>query len=253
MTGALGAFVLVTPVQASGSVALNGPVTNTEAPAGQQAAHPWTAIIPVRSLTDGKSRLEHPAIAAHTLIEAFVTDVVNACLDCPQIRRTVLVSPDPSAASLTDSLGCEFLAEPAVTGINEAIVATRSALASAEPVIAILGDTPCLTGSVLTAVLQRAEGQALSFVPDAAGTGSTMWCSTDPTAGPHFGHHSRARHREDGAIELGPKQQSPELLALWARARRDVDTDVDLWDACRLGTGPATTALIADSRVMPGQ
>jgi hypothetical protein len=26
--------------------------------------------------------------------------------------------------------------------------------------------------------------------------------------------------------------------------RRDVDTWVDLWDACRMGVGPATTAVL---------
>lgn len=246
MTGALGAFVLVTPVQASGWVALNGAVTKTAAP-----ANAWTAIIPVRSLTEGKSRLQHPAIAPQALIEAFVTDVVNACLECPEIGRTVLVSPDPSAARLARALGCEIHAEPAVTGINEAIVASRSALESAEPVIAVLGDTPCLTGPVLTEILAQAQDQPVSFVADATGTGSTIWCSTDMTARPHFGHHSRARHREDGAIELGPKQPSPELLEMWARARRDVDTDVDLWDAFRLGIGRATRMLIEDSLATP--
>lgn len=253
MTGALGAFVLVTPVQASGSVALNGPVTNTEAPAGQPAANPWTAIIPVRSLTEGKSRLEHPAIAAEALIEAFVTDTVNACLNCPEIGRTVLVSPDPLAADLAQSLGCEFFAEPSVSGINEAIIAARSALSSNEPTIAILGDTPCLSGPVLTAVLARAEHQPVSFVSDSAGTGSTMWCSNDPAARPHFGHHSRAKHRENGAVELAPDHATPPSLELWARARRDVDTDVDLWDAFRLGTGPATRELVEDSPTATGK
>jgi 2-phospho-L-lactate guanylyltransferase len=31
-----------------------------------------------------------------------------------------------------------------------------------------------------------------------------------------------------------------------ASVRRDVDTEVDLWDALRLGVGPRTKAVVAD-------
>ena len=242
MTGALGAFVHVTPVQASRSVALNGSVRTP-----RTSSSTWTAIVPVRSLTQGKSRLTGKPQGSADLIEAFAIDVLRACSGCQQIERTVVVSPDPAVHELAHRQGCDVFIEPKASGINEAIAAARDAYASTSPVIAILGDAPCLSPEVLTAVLAQAADHDVSFVADAAGTGSTMWCSQITDAAPHFGSHSRAHHRASGAVELGPSPdaQSPHLpqdVLTWARARRDVDTEVDLWDALRLGAGTATTS-----------
>ena len=86
-------------------------------------------------------------------------------------------------------------------------------------------------------VLACADAYSMSFVSDAAGIGSTMWCSQTVDGHSFFGERSRAQHRSAGYMELGALERS----ALWARARRDVDTDADLWDALRIGVGPATT------------
>lgn len=200
----------------------------------------WTAIIPIRSFTAGKTRLRIPSVDTRSIIEAFTDDVILACTRCPQISRTVVVSPDPEVLDHAGERGCQVLAEGAATGINEAILEARSEVSG--PVIAILGDTPCITSSTLTMVLSQAHDHDVSFVSDTSGVGSTMWCAqSDSSATPHFGHHSRAEHRAHGAVELGARNASPE----WARARRDVDTDIDLWDAIRLGTGPASRTLLA--------
>lgn len=199
----------------------------------------WTAIIPIRSFTEGKTRLSTPQATTSSLIQAFADDVIHACSTCSEISRTVVVSPDPQVLALAQERGCEVFEEHGATGINEAIASARRIIDG--PVIAILGDTPCITGEILTMVLQEARDHGTSFVADASGVGSTMWC-VQPTssATSHFGHHSRAEHRAHGAAELGARNPSPE----WARARRDVDTDIDLWDAIRLGLGPATSALL---------
>jgi 2-phospho-L-lactate guanylyltransferase len=55
---------------------------------------------------------------------------------------------------------------------------------------------------------------------------------------PRFGGRSRAAHRAAGAVEL--------MLEGIASVRRDVDTEVDLWDALRLGVGPRTKAVAAE-------
>ena len=204
----------------------------------------WTAIIPIRSLTEGKTRLRTPQATTPSLIQSFADDVIRACSTCPEISRTVVVSPDPQVLALAQARGCGILEEQGATGINEAITLARTNIEG--PVIAILGDTPCITGEILTMVLEEARDHSASystsFVADAAGVGSTMWCVQPPSsATSHFGHHSRAEHRAHGAIELGTSQASP----AWARARRDVDTYIDLWDAIRLGLGPASSALLS--------
>ena len=206
---------------------MNMPVTN------------WTAIVPIRSLTDGKTRLAgYPG--ASVLTEAFARDVIAACLACPEIKDVALVSPDPRVVELATDAGCIGIAERDSGGINDAISQARRELPESECIVAILGDLPCVDGSSLSAVLRAAGEHETSFVSDAAGTGTTIWCSSDPSARSHFGHHSRAEHRAAGAIELGIEQTPPE----WVRARRDVDTDIDLWDAARLGLGPATRAIV---------
>jgi len=212
-------------------MALNVPVT------------PWTAIVPIRSLTDGKTRLAgYPG--ASVLTEAFARDVIAACMACPEIGDIALVSPDPRVLDLAIASGCIGIAESDSDsdsgGINGAISQARQELSDAENVVAILGDLPCIDGPSLSTVLSAAQEHETSFVSDTAGTGTTIWCSSNPSALSHFGHHSRAEHRADGAIELGVDQTSLQ----WARARRDVDTEIDLWDAGRLGLGPATRAIV---------
>ena len=210
-------------------MALNMPVTN------------WTAIVPIRSLTEGKTRLAgYPG--ASVLTEAFAKDVIAACMACPEIDNVALVSPDPRVVELASASGCNGIAESDSDpdGINDAIAHARRELPDVRSIVAILGDLPCIDGSSLSAILTAAGEHETSFVSDTAGTGTTIWCTSDPSARSHFGHHSRAEHRAAGAIELGLEQTSLE----WARARRDVDTDIDLWDAARLGLGPATRALV---------
>jgi 2-phospho-L-lactate guanylyltransferase len=202
----------------------------------------WTAVIPLRSLSEGKTRLTAGSLSpdgAHALIEAFATDLIHACQACPQIAQTLVVSPDDQAIALAHTLGVDAIHETAESGINQAVQRGRAAARSA--VVAILGDTPCITSQVLTEVLHEAGKHAVSFVPDTSGVGSTMWCAQlESQDVSHFGHHSRAEHRAAGAVELG----TGKATELWARARRDVDTDVDLWDARRMGVGDHTSRLL---------
>lgn len=223
-------------------MALNGPVSSDgigDGAASGVGDGSWTAVIPIRSFTEGKTRLEVAGIPAGALIEAFARDVVSACADCLSIREVVVVSPDPRVLAFATDCGARALREMGTTGINQAIEYARDQVRG--PIVAILGDTPCLTGAVLKSVLDEAARFPVSFVPDAAGVGTTMWCVGSGNQGrSQFGHHSRAEHRASGAVELG----SAETSRPWARARRDVDTEVDLWDARRLGVGPATSALL---------
>ena len=60
-------------------------------------------------------------------------------------------------------------------------------------------------------------------------------------------------HVTAAVVELGTATSGDDAY-LWTRARRDVDTDVDLWDAHRIGLGPATTHVYeqrADSKGDP--
>lgn len=106
------------------------------------------------------------------------------------------------------------------------------------------GDLPCLTGEVIDFVFRFASIYERSFIADTQGVGTTMLMSHS-IAGctPAFGERSRAHHAKRGYVELGLSETAPERDRL-ARAHRDVDTQVDLWDAIRIGVGAATTAAL---------
>lgn len=107
---------------------------------------------------------------------------------------------------------------------------------------ALTADLPALSPSELAAALRSAAPgdtpARASFVPDAAGVGTTMYAV--PPGGefrPLFGGASRARHAAAGAVELA----FGDMTGL----RRDVDTPDDLRAALALGAGPRTAALAA--------
>ncbi len=84
--------------------------------------------------------------------------------------------------------------------------------------------------------LTAASGFSQAFVPDAAGSGTTLYTAL-PGAPfqPRFGPGSRLRHREAGAVEL----DLPGIAGL----RRDVDTLDDLCLAARIGLGAKTLSV----------
>ena len=89
----------------------------------------------------------------------------------------------------------------------------------------------------LETAARKAEEFARGFVADAAGTGTTtLTARPGVDLDPRFGPRSRAAHAASGAVALEPGPV-PGL-------RRDVDTEVDLWDAGRLGLGRASAAAV---------
>jgi 2-phospho-L-lactate guanylyltransferase len=78
------------------------------------------------------------------------------------------------------------------------------------------------------------------IVSDAEGLGTTLLAARQVSDfHPHFGVRSRAAHVAAGAREI--RDPAPGALA---GLRRDVDSEVDLWDARRLGLGAFTRALM---------
>ena len=99
-------------------------------------------------------------------------------------------------------------------------------------------DLPALRPAELTAALAAAAAHARSFVPDAAGGGTTLLAAAPGVpADPRYGAGSAAAHRASGAVPL---------TGDWPSLRRDVDTAADLLAAAALGLGPATRAWTAE-------
>lgn len=194
------------------------------------------AVIPLKPLLRAKTRLGFDAATRTRLAHAFATDVVSACQRCAQIGEVRVVG------ALPVGLEARHIDDPG-RGLNAALVAATVGLAARTPVLAVMGDLPCLQEEDLSALLaacaELPEGPgAGSMVADTAGTGTTCVWSLRGRFHPQFGPRSRAHHRAGGLVELSG--------AGLHRVRRDVDSVADLADALRMGAGAATTAAAAE-------
>jgi 2-phospho-L-lactate/phosphoenolpyruvate guanylyltransferase len=195
----------------------------------------WSIIVPVKQTTIAKSRLR--GFSEHDrrgLALAFALDTVTAAVASPVVRRLIVVTNESAAQAFREA-GAEVVADHPDAGLNAAIVHGAQIILARDPetgVAALAGDLPALDTQTLTTVLSQTHAPRW-FVPDDAGTGTTMLAAapSEPLS-PRFGPHSSAAHRAEGAVEVNGHGLQ--------RLRRDVDTEVDLWDAVRLGVGPYT-------------
>ncbi|QLE76285.1 2-phospho-L-lactate guanylyltransferase [Streptomyces rectiverticillatus] len=203
----------------------------------------WTLVVPVKPLALAKSRLgtgpgEGPRAA---LALAFAVDTVAAALACAAVRDVVVVTDDPLAGAELTALGARVLAEPGGPGgLNGALAhgarTVRAGRAGAA-VATLNADLPALRPAELGRVLDSATEFPRAFLADAAGIGTTLLAAAPGMElAPAFEGHSRARHRDSGAREIG--------LTGVDSVRRDVDTEADLRAALALGVGPRTAALV---------
>lgn len=194
----------------------------------------WRIVVPLR-LSQAKTRLStQPAPRRRELVIAMALDVITAARECSVVEEVVLVA-DPEGI---DAVGAEMTSrvDPG-DGLNAAIRA--GAAGASGPVAALLADVPCASAAGLEIALASSTG-ASGFLCDAEGIGTTLVAAPHPDAlTTHFGPRSRAAHAAAGIPEI----HDPRPGAL-AGLRRDVDSEVDLWDAQRLGLGPFTRAIL---------
>jgi 2-phospho-L-lactate guanylyltransferase len=201
----------------------------------------WRIVVPLR-LSDAKSRLSaQPAPRRRDLVIAMALDVIVAALGCPEVREVVLVA-DQAGIDAVEASGVRpaRVQLDSGAGLNAAILA--GAADARGPVAALLADVPCATPEALTTALAACTAGAL-IASDAEGIGTTLLAARDiADFQPRFGTRSRSAHVAAGAAEVA--DPSPGALA---GLRRDVDSEVDLWDAQRLGLGAFTRAVLSDS------
>src|SRR5690606_9962412 len=202
----------------------------------------WSLVVPVKVLARAKTRMS-AAAGPHreALALAVATDTVAAALRCDRVRNVIVVTDDPLPAADLAALGAHVVPDVPDAGPNPARVHSAGRgreLAPDAGVGALSADLPALRPDDLSRVLDVAARAAVSFVPDAAGIGTTLYTARPGVEfAPAFGGGSRARHRERGAREI--------LLPGIDSVRRDVDTPEDLRAALALGAGPRTTAVAA--------
>jgi 2-phospho-L-lactate/phosphoenolpyruvate guanylyltransferase len=205
----------------------------------------WSLVIPVKVLARAKSRLA--GLAGLTgqqraeLALAMAADTVAAAAACPAVGSVVVVTDDKVAGAELGDLGAVVIPDTPGRGLNAALVFGAAHADSAWPGCGRAGlaaDLPALATAELTVTLAAARWLREAFVPDAEGTGTTLYAAGPGTAFcPRFGPSSRDRHLAGGAVEL----ELPGIAGL----RRDVDTPADLLLAAGLGLGPRSAALTA--------
>lgn len=204
----------------------------------------WSVVLPVKRLSDAKSRLADVGPGRADLALAFACDAVTAAVASPLVALVVVVTDDRRVAAVLSSAGAVVVGD--VTGAGEGSPLNRALLRGADvardrwpggAVAALTADLPCLRADDLTAALDEARRHPLAFTPDADGTGTTLLAATVPDGfRPAYGVGSAAAHRAGGAVEVGVSLP---------RLRRDVDTAADLDAALALGVGPCTARATA--------
>ena len=199
----------------------------------------WTAVVPVKETARAKTRLSPDPSHRQRLALAFARDTVAALTRARRVAHVVVVTDDATVAEAVRARDVSVVADVPRAGLNPALaygVDVVRAVRADAAVAMLSSDLPALRPVEVDAVLDACAQNPVSFVCDAAGIGTTvLTVRAGAVARPHFGPRSRAAHRQV-AVEV--------LDVVAPTVRRDVDTWVDLWDACRMGVGPATTAAL---------
>jgi len=209
------------------------------------------AVVALKPVELAKSRLGSLADPLRRRI-AWTMAVDTLAALSAALDLVLVVSDQPALQSRLRRLGLAVtvVGEPGPVGMNGALSYGAELLQEqgCTLVVACVGDLPALSPSSLRRVTTAASRWPRSFLADASGVGTTMLFARESVLDPHFQGHSSAAHHASGAVPL-----TDELLGgPVADARRDVDTEVDLGVAYRLGLGRATAALFDPATGAPG-
>ena len=203
----------------------------------------WSVLMPVKVLSEAKSRLAGLAGPRRgELALAVACDTVTAVMRTDQAARAIVITDDPVAASALRELGAQVIPDEPRDGLNAALRHGAAVAAQSWPAsgtAALSADLPALRPAELARALNAAALWPNAFVADAAGDGTTLYTAAPGAAfRPAFGLASRARHAAGGATEL----EVPDIPGL----HQDVDTPADLRGAAELGLGPRTAPLATE-------
>jgi 2-phospho-L-lactate guanylyltransferase len=201
----------------------------------------WAVLVPQKSFSRAKSRLDLPADQRRILARAMLRDTLETLAETPTVTSTTVLWDEAADAS-------EF---PHVAGVlttgralNAAIGGAHELAHPGETGLAVVpGDLPALTAAELTTCLERAARAPRAFVPDARDTGTTV-----VTAAPgqrlvtRYGALSAHAHAAAGLVPIDP-------LGIDG-ARADVDDLEALGRALGLGCGHHTLAACSRLRLM---
>ncbi|MEZ5097639.1 MAG: 2-phospho-L-lactate guanylyltransferase [Nocardioides sp.] len=203
----------------------------------------FVVLVPVKHTQLGKSRLIPLSDGERqVLATAFALDTLAAVQDAATagaaIVEVIVVTDDVGVASRAAALGASI--EPDAGELNRSLAQAAQGAHERHPeavLVALCADLPAATGAELTEALLDLDGSQPAIVVDVAGTGTTMYAASYDRFDPAFGVHSRTRHQQAGAVQIGG-----ELPGL----RCDVDDLTSLGRARSLGLGPHSRAALRE-------
>jgi len=164
------------------------------------------AIIPIRSLTGGKTRLAacvSPEARAR-LVRRMLLSVVAAARASDALAAIAVVSPDPATLELAASIGAEPVEQEATAhGLNGAIETGRrwAETRGAGAMLVLFGDLPLLTGDDVRNLVRRDAPLVLAPDRHGSGTNALLLRLGDSTEGRqfhfYFGPNSYAHHVDE--------------------------------------------------------
>ena len=198
----------------------------------------FAVLVPVKPPAFAKSRLgDLGDDARRDLATAFAVDTVTAAVACSVVGRVLVVTDDHVLARGLAELGVDVIPDGTSGDLNGTLVLAAAEMHRRDPglrLAALCADLPALRPEELERALAEPPDEAMTFVADADGVGTTLVAAPGlATFRPRFGPSSRQRHLDAGAHEVG----RPDLPSV----RRDVDDRDDLVEAIRLGVGSRTS------------
>ena len=187
------------------------------------------AVVPVKQLDAGKSRLADALTAAQreALTLAMLGDLLDALADVPQLDRRIVATPDPAVGAAAHRFGAEALVRD-VRGLNPSLDDARAAL-DAEGMrgwLVVLGDVPTANAAELGTLFETLDalggrGAVLAAARD-GGTAALLRAPADGIPN-RFGPDSAAAHEAAArAAELPFRRLELPSLAIDLDDRDDV-------------------------------
>ena len=198
------------------------------------------AVVPVRSLSSGKSRLGEPLDAEERadLVLALLRRTVEQALAASRLAGVVVVSEDADLLRQARAMGAASLLQER-PGLNEGLAEAR---ATADPeataIMVLPADLPSVVASAIDELAEAAElaqrgapdRPVVALVPDRHGTGTNALLVAPPDAIPfRFGAGSRVAHCS------AARAAGASYVELAGPLTFDLDTPEDLLEADRRG------------------
>jgi 2-phospho-L-lactate guanylyltransferase len=208
------------------------------------AAHDVGAVVPVKRLGYALGRLSGVLDRAgrRVLQSAMLGDVLAALAGSARLGEIVVVTSDPRARAVAESVGARTVPDhDPPQGINAAVARGIAAL-DARSALVVVSDLPLITAADVDHLVGAApEGDAAVLARSADGTGTNAMLLTPPSAlVPELGPDSLARHlAQASAVGVPAEVVHHPGIGL------DVDTPDDLAELVRREPDGATGRALA--------